>query len=440
MMAKSIFILMISLLLFFSCKNEEYVGQTEITKWQYGKKAAVSLTYDDGTINQFRKALPLMDSLGFPATFYIITGNIPGATYNGAFIGRPVAEIIEETATVPTNENNLFERASAIGFLGLQGTLQYHTQAGELVDQGKIEEACKVINEAYQKVRAKTFPSKKSATDDPTRDRLTWEEVRQVAANGHEFGSHTITHPRLAVLDETNLLYELEKSKEEIIKQIGTEHTFSAECPYGTENERVMEYALKIYPSLRNRMPEPYLEELNRWAENTPGSSAKSYVQWQRGPHTDTPMETMKSWVDTILTHDNNWLVLVFHGVEGIGWQAKPITEFEEYFAYMKEKEGDLWITTFRDATKYMREKMNTTVEVANENGNIRIALKNDLEPTMYNIALTLKTYVPSGWEKISVAQGEIQQSYTPKKDDTGSFVLYQANPFGQDIMISEGE
>ncbi|MEZ4931439.1 MAG: hypothetical protein R2788_04810 [Saprospiraceae bacterium] len=28
--------------------------------------------------------------------------------------------------------------------------------------------------------------------------------------------------------------------------------------------------------------------------------------------------EVMKSWVDTCLAHDNIWLVLVFHGVDGL--------------------------------------------------------------------------------------------------------------------------
>ncbi len=45
------------------------VGKKEITKWQSGKNGAVSLTYDDGSVNQFRVAVPIMDSFGFPATF-----------------------------------------------------------------------------------------------------------------------------------------------------------------------------------------------------------------------------------------------------------------------------------------------------------------------------------------------------------------------------------
>src|SRR5215467_10421686 len=123
------------------------IGKTEITRWHDGKSGAVSLTFDDGSINQFRVAVPIMDSFGFPATFFIITGNIPGSRYHGTFIGRPTKEIIEETARVRTNKDNFFERASAIGFLGYQGTLEYHTHAGELYDEGKnVDEAYRVLD------------------------------------------------------------------------------------------------------------------------------------------------------------------------------------------------------------------------------------------------------------------------------------------------------
>ena len=60
-----------------SCFAAGQVGKTEITKWQDGKNGAVSLTYDDGSINQFRVAVPIMDNFGLPATFFIITGEHP---------------------------------------------------------------------------------------------------------------------------------------------------------------------------------------------------------------------------------------------------------------------------------------------------------------------------------------------------------------------------
>jgi Polysaccharide deacetylase len=77
------------------------LGQTEITRWQYGKKGTVSITCDDGSINQFKIAVPIMNSLKIPATFFIITGQIPGSQYEGKFIGRPMETIIKETALIP---------------------------------------------------------------------------------------------------------------------------------------------------------------------------------------------------------------------------------------------------------------------------------------------------------------------------------------------------
>src|SRR5207302_6558255 len=136
-----------------------------------------------------------------PATFFIITGNIHGSRYHGTFVGRPATEIIQETATISTNEGNFFERASAIGFLGYRGTLRYHTHAGELYDEGHLlQQAYQVIDEGYAQVRQGAFQlaSASSPASDPE-NVLTWDELSGLAKRGYEFASHTVTHPRLAV-------------------------------------------------------------------------------------------------------------------------------------------------------------------------------------------------------------------------------------------------
>src|SRR5215467_7801860 len=173
----------------FSRLAVSQVGKTEITKWQYGKNGAVSLTYDDGSMNQFRIAVPIMDSLGFPATFFIITGNIAASKYHGIFVGRPTKAIIEETASVPTNKDNFFERASAIGFLGYAGAIDYHTRAGELYDEAKnADQAYRVLDEGYEKVRngaSKSIPAHEGSSIN--RPKITWDELRPLADRGYEF-------------------------------------------------------------------------------------------------------------------------------------------------------------------------------------------------------------------------------------------------------------
>jgi peptidoglycan/xylan/chitin deacetylase (PgdA/CDA1 family) len=417
----------------------EFKSETSITKWQGDKKAAISITYDDATINQFRQAVPIMNELGIKGTFYINTADIPGSQFAPKFIGRPIAEIIKETAHTPTTEKNLFERASAVRFLDIKNAVELHNSAGSLFENGKVAESIAKVDEAFAAARMKkSFQEVKPVL--LTGDLITWSEIKQFAAQGHEFGSHTISHPRLAVLDEQNLLYELEKCKEEILNQLGPEHTFSAECPFGTENERVMEYAYKIHPALRNRMPESFLEEYNRGSKMTPAASDKEYIQWQRGPLQKTTLEEMKSWVDTLLIHDNVWLVLTFHGIDGVGWEAKPHEDLQQYFKYMKEYDESLWIAPFREVTKYIRERMNATVNTVDGAGKLVISLKHTLDPTSYNVPLTLRTHVDPDWESVVVKQGGNTITVTPSSDEKGPYVLYQALPNAEDIEIYQAK
>jgi len=430
-------------LLTVSCatKMEENPGHTIITKWQGDKQAAISITYDDGTINQFTVARPIMNKLGFPGTFYINTGKVKGSGI-GKFIGRPGADIIKETASIKTNSENFFERASLIGFTGIKEAVEYHSNAGSLFESGKIIEAYEMIDEGYEQVRG----SNRKIMDDEVLqkkifDTTSWEDYKAYSAEGHEIASHTVTHPRLAVLDEVNLLYELEQSKADIQKFLGKKYTFSAECPYGTEDERVMEYAHKIYPALRNRMPESYLDELNRSSKRQAGESEKEYVQWQRGPLTNISMEVMKSWVDTCIAHNNIWLVLVFHGIDGIGWEPRTGAELEEYFNYMNERKAYLWIGTFSDVTKYIRERKNTAIITVVQDDIIELTISSELDPEVYDVPITLKTYVPRAWKTTVLHEKTRQESPLTleiQKDAFGSYVLYSVKPGDGRLILAE--
>jgi peptidoglycan/xylan/chitin deacetylase (PgdA/CDA1 family) len=415
------------------------VGNTEITKWQFGKNGALSLTYDDGSINQFRIAVPLMDSFGFPATFFVITGNIPGSGYNGTFVGRPTKAIIEETAAVPTNKDNFFERASAIGFLGYEGTIQYHTRAGELYDEGKdVEQAYRVLDDAYEKVRRGAFKRTSAHESSPEdRDKITWDELRSLANRGYEFASHTVTHPRLAVLDDANLVYELEMSRQDILNHLGFKHTFSVECPYGTENERAVQAALLRYQVARNHMPDAEVDDLDRWNKMDPADSHREYVRWQRGPLTETPMELMKSWVDKTSTQGNIWLVLVFHGVDGVGWKPKTGAELKDYFSHIKSKEQSLWVASFQDVAKYIRERTHGRVASYRDGEGISVVLHSSLTDVSYDLPLTLKTYVPGGWKTAEVRQGQRTKQVDVVEENGADYVLYQAVPNGEVVTLS---
>jgi peptidoglycan/xylan/chitin deacetylase (PgdA/CDA1 family) len=441
MLQKIIGIFMLCVVCLTACKQTpDNIGETTIAKWKDNKKGAISITYDDATINQFHQALPIMDTLGFKGTFFINTTDIPGSQFLPKRFGRSLKEIILESASTPTDTSNLFERASALRFMKVDNAVERHNSAGSLYESGKVAEALKVVDDAFAEARKKkAFQEVRPVL--LTGELITWPEIKAYAKNGHEFGNHTISHPRLSVLDEDNLLYELEKCKEEILNQLGPKHTFSAECPFGTENERVMQYAYKIHPALRNRMPEPFLEELNRASKKNPSPYNKEYVQWQRGPLQKTTVEQMKAWVDTLLVHDNIWLVLTFHGVDGIGWEAIPHEKHKAYFSYMKENEKDLWVGTFGDVTKYMRERMSAKIDVDKSNEDkIIVNINHALDTTLYNFPLTLTTMLGNDWKKVTVKQGNTSAVKDVLSNEKGNAVRYQAIPNHGPIEIAQAE
>jgi peptidoglycan/xylan/chitin deacetylase (PgdA/CDA1 family) len=414
------------------------IGQTEITKWQYGKKGAVSITYDDGTINQFRVAIPIMNRLGLPGTFYINTGTLPDSKYAGKFIGRPVSKIIEESKTIPTSADNVFERASAARYLGFRGTGDYFTNAGAAINAGRPEEAFKILDDLYKKVVHGEFqPVSPESRRVNTENVLTWDMVKTHAAEGHEFASHMVTHPYVAALDDANLKYEVEKSREEILKRIGIRHTFSSELPYGTQNERAIQYALTVYQALRNRIAEGYVLELHRPSRQSPVNSDYEYVFWERGILTGTTLAEMNEWVNITASQDNIWLVTVIHGVEGIGYEPLTRQTVDDHFSYIKSKENDLWVATFADAARYIKQRMNAKLSFSQKGEKIIVDVTHSLDKKLYDIPLTLKTYVNPQWKEASVKQGKSVTKLTVQRENSAAFVMYQAMPGKGTIEIT---
>ena len=70
---------------------------------------------------------------------------------------------------------------------------------------------------------------------------MTWEEIRQVHANGVHIGSHTVTHPELETLDAERVKCEIWKSKKIIEENLGNSvQSFSYPYAFPEQNTRVV--------------------------------------------------------------------------------------------------------------------------------------------------------------------------------------------------------
>jgi len=87
-----------------------------------------------------------------------------------------------------------------------------------------------VIGKTNQWMAAPTFSERKM---------LSWPQIKEMTDHGIEFGSHTVSHPRLNELDDEKIEQELTVSKQAIEEHLGKECAHFA-YPYGllTESTR----------------------------------------------------------------------------------------------------------------------------------------------------------------------------------------------------------
>jgi peptidoglycan/xylan/chitin deacetylase (PgdA/CDA1 family) len=429
--------------------------RTTITKWQDGKEAAVAVTYDDSTINQFRIAVPLMNERGLPGTFFVITGQIPGSKHHPTFVGRPIMEILRESATVPTNKDNGLERSSLLRYLAvvqrvevLQSSFRPNSAgpqifAGNFAPIDAALATLRATGETYA-VGAKPYvPVRSEEAGRPLATQpggLTWDEFRREAAKGHEFANHLVSHAHTPGLDDANILYEAEKAREDLREQLGEKHTFSIESAYGIHDERVGRILVPRFPLTRNWIAESddFMEGIMRGDGKEPAASKLEYVQWQRGPITATPLEEMKGWVDTSVASGTR-LVLVIHGIEGVGYQPLQTNKVRGFFDYLKAQESRVWVATYQDGAKYMRERMRSTVTTKQAGNAIEVTVKHSLDPKLYDLPLTARTSVPADWTTVQVRQGNQTHTAPAQRAGSESYVQYRIAPNGGVARLERG-
>jgi peptidoglycan/xylan/chitin deacetylase (PgdA/CDA1 family) len=427
-------------------------SRTEITKWQDGKHAAVSITFDDSTINQFRIALPLLNERGLPATFFVITGEIPRSRHHPTFVGRPIMEILRESETVPTNKDNALERSSMLRYLGEVQRVDVvlknfrPNSAGGQIEKGDFAPIDAVL--AALRQTGETYvlkPSVSVRSQEAGRPLaaqtggLSWDEFRRYAAQGHEFANHLVSHAHTPGLDEANILYEAEKAREDLRAQLGEKHTFSIESAYGIHDERVRRILVPRFHVTRNWTPDEFMDDIMRGDSRDPAQMKKPYVQWQRGVRTNTPLQEMTGWVDKSLA-TGTWLVLVIHGVEGIGYEPVATDKLRAYFDYMKAQQDRLWVATFQDATKYARERMRSTVTAKRVGEAIEVSVTHSLDPKLYDLPLTARTSVPADWTSVQFRQGSVTRTLPVQRETGNSHVMYRIAPNGGVARLARGK
>jgi peptidoglycan/xylan/chitin deacetylase (PgdA/CDA1 family) len=200
---------------------------------------AIVLTFDDGYRNNFTHALPVLEQLGVPATFFLATGLV-GSTQS-YWIDRldyAIQALRPKDRAIPINGGEVVlrfasRRTLADSYLTLRRALKAHH--GKDLDAVVDRLATEFEAEAGRRLAD-------IIADDPWSAVMTWDEARRARARGVEIGSHTVDHLRLPFVGAEVAQQQLTDSRAAIARELGT-RTIHLAYPNGDCDETVRQLA-----------------------------------------------------------------------------------------------------------------------------------------------------------------------------------------------------
>ena len=200
------------------------------------KNLRVAITFDDGYVDNFKYAFPILEKLEISATFFLATDYINS--------GKPIWDqqiqmILEKSGgkfrIEDLKSNFLLDRAD-----------------NSLEDNKFLWEAINYLRFISPATREEILNPIFSSFDekiDFSMDRcLSWHEVKTMQKSGMHFGSHGCSHSSLINLSESELKFELLESKKVLESKLSEECLFFA-LPFGSQldfNQKVVNKVKEI--------------------------------------------------------------------------------------------------------------------------------------------------------------------------------------------------
>ena len=197
-------------------------------EWTKVARPAVAITFDDGYADNALEALPILEEVGAPATFFVSTGSI-GTSLE--FWWHELERIILEKQSLPP------------GFTLEDGSCCRNWPTGSLGErQAFYQGIVRLMNDADAGSRNNWLKQLRSwagteEEDTDTHRAMTVDELHLLAGSRLvTIGAHTVTHSRLSSLSPEAQQEEITASKRQLEKWLGREiSAFS--YPFGRRSD-----------------------------------------------------------------------------------------------------------------------------------------------------------------------------------------------------------
>jgi peptidoglycan/xylan/chitin deacetylase (PgdA/CDA1 family)/CelD/BcsL family acetyltransferase involved in cellulose biosynthesis len=174
----------------------------------------MALTFDDGYQDNYTKAFPVLQRYGLPATIFLTTGAVDSR--EPLWFERLALAVKTTTQTSLELEIDLPRRI-------------WLRNEGERLQANQQIYAClRPLPDAERRQQLAGILARLGGSGSAERkdNMLTWDQVRFMKARGIDFGGHTVTHPFVSRLQESEAVWEISECKRRIEEelQVPVEH------------------------------------------------------------------------------------------------------------------------------------------------------------------------------------------------------------------------
>jgi len=259
-----------------------------------------------------------------------------------------------------------------------------------------------------------------------------WTGLQNAAAQGHEIGDHTVSHPgNWCSLTSAQQESEYASSQSTINSYIPGNQCLTVAYPYCCAKYETMTATYFIAGRTCSGQIVPA----------TPSNfyQISSFVLGSAGINTTAGINAKAASA----ANSGGWAVYLIHAVdgsEGGGWSPLSSTILDESLQYLDAHREVFWVNTFLNVVKYIKERNDVSVsEISNTGDTITVSVTDTLNDAIYNYPVTIRRPVPSGWGSANVTQNGSPVTSSIVLVDSIAYVMFDAVPDGGDVVLSKG-
>jgi peptidoglycan/xylan/chitin deacetylase (PgdA/CDA1 family) len=179
------------------------------------KKPVCAITFDDGWLDNFIHAFPLLKARGVPATIFLPVRFIGTKR---RFWQERLSFFLVKVWQLEIRRVLIEESARFFPwFPPAYDCLSHNGQLKRFLMTRPSEEAEEFVRSLAETARLDVLSSDRAF--------MNWDEVREMKGTGISFGSHTLNHTLLPNTEPAKAIQEIRESREELKEHIGDEVT-----------------------------------------------------------------------------------------------------------------------------------------------------------------------------------------------------------------------